>query len=134
MRLETGVVRVHCFPLGSLSLTIGLMPYRDSEKQKKAVDRYYQENKIRLLKSQSLKRNQFVRRTQEIKGTTPCSDCGLKYPHYVMDFDHVRGKKRFNIASTSSIPSMRALEEEIAKCDVVCSNCHRHRTFMRASK
>ena len=23
----------------------------------------------------------------------PCADCGVEYPPYVMDFDHVRGEK-----------------------------------------
>src|SRR5436309_9336468 len=27
------------------------------------------------------------------KESTPCVDCGRRYPHYVMDFDHVQGTK-----------------------------------------
>ena len=60
----------------------------------------------------------------------PCMDCDVGYPPYVMDFDHVRGTKRFTIGSdrglTSNLDELRA---EIAKCDVVCANCHRERTF-----
>ena len=63
----------------------------------------------------------------------PCFDCGISYPYFVMDFDHVRGEKKFNIAqATSNRRSVEKLKEEIDKCDVVCSNCHRMRTYKRA--
>ena len=29
----------------------------------------------------------------------PCMDCGNNYPWYIMQFDHVRGEKRFNLAT-----------------------------------
>lgn len=29
--------------------------------------------------------------------SVPCVDCGKEYPPYVMDFDHVRGNKKFTI-------------------------------------
>ena len=108
------------------------MPYKDPQKQKEALARYFQENKKALRISQNAKRNLIRRRTQEIKESTPCADCGEQFPHYVMDFDHLPGMgKAFNIGTPSNAPSMSALEAEIRKCDVVCANCHRHRTFMR---
>ncbi len=59
----------------------------------------------------------------------PCMDCNKRYPTYIMDFDHVRGEKRFGIAQAiKSVWRAGALVEEILKCDVVCSNCHRERT------
>jgi hypothetical protein len=51
-------------------------------------------------------------------------------PH-VMDFDHVRGKKTKNLSAMVSHFGMEAIKAEIAKCDVVCANCHRERTFHR---
>ena len=58
----------------------------------------------------------------------PCADCGKSYPYYVMDFDHISGTKLSNIASMVQY-STRRLLAEIAKCEVVCSNCHRIRTY-----
>jgi hypothetical protein len=59
-------------------------------------------------------------------------DCGVQYITAVMEFDHVRGVK------TSSLSEMVSkgkrpdqLDEEIAKCDLVCANCHRIRTVER---
>jgi hypothetical protein len=61
----------------------------------------------------------------------PCADCGVEYPWYVMDYDHVRGKKKHTIAKMLQHQGIETIKEEIAKCDVVCSNCHRIRTFNR---
>lgn len=65
----------------------------------------------------------------------PCMDCGGSFPPECMDFDHVRGRKLFNIgnASTGGIAKKRVLKE-IAKCDLVCANCHRIRTAKRRRK
>ena len=62
----------------------------------------------------------------------PCMDCGKSYPWYVMDFDHVRGGKKFNLSIVGSmVCSFEKIDKEIAKCDLVCANCHRIRTFNR---
>jgi hypothetical protein len=62
----------------------------------------------------------------------PCMDCGHRFPAVCMDFDHVRGPaKKYTISSAYRCISMDRLKEEIAKCDVVCSNCHRIRTAAR---
>jgi predicted HNH restriction endonuclease len=62
----------------------------------------------------------------------PCTDCGVQYPPVVMDFDHVRGTKLLNIgqASMKNYSPQRILDE-ILKCEVVCSNCHRLREESR---
>lgn len=65
----------------------------------------------------------------------PCKDCGQRFPHYVMDFDHVpeRGEKVRDIASLAGSRKVTApsLVAEIAKCDIVCANCHKIRTYHR---
>ncbi len=61
----------------------------------------------------------------------PCEDCDKSFPPYVMDWDHVRGEKKFVLSATlaNNISRERILAE-IAKCDLVCANCHRIRTNM----
>lgn len=64
----------------------------------------------------------------------PCLDCGEAYPPFVMDFDHRIGvNKLFNISEivTKRGCTVTMLKAEIAKCDVVCANCHRMRTHSR---
>ena len=62
----------------------------------------------------------------------PCADCGKSYPPCVMDFDHRdESKKSFNISSAVTSKGFVALAAEIRKCDIVCSNCHRIRTWIK---
>jgi len=46
-----------------------------------------------------------------------------------MEFDHVRGKKLFNLSKPPY--NLKRVAAEIAKCDLVCANCHRLRTASR---
>jgi len=70
---------------------------------------------------------------RNFKSETPCFDCGNKFPWYVMDFDHVNGEKVAPISYMISNGNSEAkIIEEIYKCDLVCSNCHRERTFRRS--
>jgi len=66
----------------------------------------------------------------EFVKTTPCADCGVAFPAVCMDFDHVRGTKAFNVSQMHS-RSKRLVFDEMSKCEVVCSNCHRVRTATR---
>jgi hypothetical protein len=71
---------------------------------------------------------------KDIKEKNPCMDCKISYPYYMMDFDHVRGTKHSNVAELINTLSKKRLDEEIAKCEIVCSNCHRARTYLRKMK
>jgi hypothetical protein len=64
----------------------------------------------------------------------PCADCGVRIAPCAMDFDH-----RDPLTKLSAVTRMigRAgtarILDEVAKCDIVCANCHRLRTFERRS-
>lgn len=65
----------------------------------------------------------------------PCMDCGGVFPLECMDFDHRDPlTKKWNISHLvrRCRDDLTELRAEIAKCDVVCANCHRVRT--RAQK
>lgn len=66
------------------------------------------------------------------KNNQPCLDCDVCYPYPLMEYDHVRGSKLHDISTlTSRGASINMLQREIAKCDLVCANCHRYRTHSR---
>jgi len=75
-----------------------------------------------------------IKYIQELKSSTPCLDCKISYPYYMMDFDHVRGTKQANVAELINTLSKKRIDLEIAKCEIVCSNCHRIRTHYRKIK
>ena len=79
----------------------------------------------------------------QAKTDVPCTDCGVVYPYWVMQLDHVpeRGSKAFTVSLTYTSGSDRRvmvtreeLVAEIAKCDVVCANCHAERTHSRGGQ
>lgn len=58
-----------------------------------------------------------------------CTDCG-EYHKGAMDFDHVRGKKLYNISALATLNNsdeemLSLLRDELSKCEVRCANCHR---------
>lgn len=82
-------------------------------------------------KKSNLRRQHLI----EVKSQAVCMDCGENYPHFMLDFDHRPGEdKRCNVAMVNMFSSLDQMIKEIAKCDIVCANCHRMRTYLRASK
>lgn len=114
------------------------MPYADPEDQKKAARAHYLANK-ELYKARaaahSKRQNQRIREMLRAAKNVPCLDCGVKYPFYVMQFDHRDGStKTLTLGAIGSrgAYSLERVAREIAKCDVVCANCHAERTWQRA--
>lgn len=60
----------------------------------------------------------------------PCIDCGNR-DWRVLEFDHVRDAKEFNISNLINGYSQEKLLTEIKKCAVRCANCHRLVTASR---
>jgi transposase-like protein len=61
---------------------------------------------------------------------TPCVECGERDP-VVLEFDHI-GEKVASISRLlSDAAPRRVIDAEIARCEVVCANCHRRRTALR---
>ena len=109
------------------------MPYKNKQDQLLASRKHYLNNKQKYLKRNVAYRDSIRKFVQEIKENTPCHDCGNFYPYYVMDFDHINASEKENgINFLSSTGRIGALKKEIVKCELVCANCHRQRTHMRA--
>ena len=69
-----------------------------------------------------------------VKLDAGCADCGIHSEHpEIYDFDHIaeRGKKVTTVSALMTKGTFEAFKEEIAKCEVVCANCHRIRTRNR---
>ena len=95
-----------------------------------AANREY--HKAQIAKRTIRYRKELKELIRSIKEASPCLDCNVSFPWYVMDFDHVTGDKYKDIsAMVSNLNSKQKVLDEIAKCELVCSNCHRVRTFQR---
>lgn len=62
-----------------------------------------------------------------------CHDCGNSYPPCVLEFDHRPKIKKIKAVSDLAAAgvSIENLKKEIKKCDLVCANCHRIRTYIK---
>jgi hypothetical protein len=72
-----------------------------------------------------------LRRLDSLKAEKPCLDCGNQFPPECMDFDHKDPKKKLFTISNAVVTRSHSWEEvaaEIAKCRLICANCHRIRT------
>lgn len=115
------------------------MPYKDNhspearESRRKASARYALRHPERAKKQRMNWKAQQAKKMRQVvieAKIVPCMDCGERYPHYVMDFDHRDPEtKVMSIANmVGQQVGVNALLAELEKCDVVCSNCHRVRT------
>lgn len=113
----------------------GLVSYKDPRDRRAYAKRHYQRHKPEyLVKAKRLNKKQrtLIRHTIDRAKAAPCVDCGVQYPPHVMQFDHVRGRKDFNLGDLrSSCASLETVRIEIAKCELVCANCHANRTVTR---
>jgi hypothetical protein len=92
---------------------------------------WYRTNKARRQGKVRADRRAHVAWLDSLKADRPCADCGLVYPPYVMEWDHLPGtEKKLVLADTRrSAHAKERILAEIAKCELVCANCHRERTF-----
>lgn len=54
----------------------------------------------------------------------PCSSCGGRYHPCIMDFHHTGDDKSYAVSKMKTY-SMEKIKAEIAKCILLCANCHR---------
>lgn len=97
---------------------------------------YYRENKSRFITKNRRNKNRQRKRLRTILLNVkrrPCQDCGGSFHPWVMELDH-----RDSTTKTAAVANLVSkgctdarLLEEIGKCDVVCANCHRMRTYRR---
>ena len=111
------------------------MPYKDKAKQAAASRRHYERNKTTMVVRASRNNTKTKAKVSVFLETYlqshPCVDCG-EVDLVVLDFDHVRGEKTANVSDLKAqCYSLKAVQAEVAKCEVRCSNCHRRVTHQR---
>ena len=59
-----------------------------------------------------------------------CQHCGYNEHPVALEFDHIDpSTKKFSIGSQLMSMSWKSIHEEIAKCQVLCANCHQIHTY-----
>ena len=112
------------------------MPYKDPspeqvERQRESRRKHYEQNREQYYARNALKKAQLTKELRRRK-EGPCADCGQRFHFAAMDFDHRPGEeKTCNPSKLIQRGSWSLMESELGKCDLVCANCHRVRTYER---
>jgi hypothetical protein len=91
---------------------------------RKTYSKYKEKYKIRHRKWYQLKYQEIKDKLNQYLSNHPCVDCG-NTDFRVLEFDHVRGIKQYEISELKTRLNWNNLLQEIKKCDVRCANCHR---------
>jgi len=111
--------------------------YEDIERElncERSVISYHlnRDTKVNVSKKMRREHASELEAIQAYKERMGCIDCGSDYPHFILEFDHLPEFKKFGVVGhiLKKYGPDKAWEE-IAKCDVVCSNCHKLRSHSR---
>jgi hypothetical protein len=113
-----------------------MMPLKDNEARAAYHKQYMKEWYAKNSKQHQVyvsKRNKKYQYELDALKMHPCMDCGFvpQIPQQ-MDWDHISGIKIDNVSNLRKLCVGRErMLEEMAKCELVCSNCHRFRTWTR---
>lgn len=98
------------------------MATKDKQLIAKNNANYYQKNKQRYAEWRNQRRKEIREWVWQYKRTHPCP-CGEDHPAALV-FHH-EGNKDIDVSLISNKQwSQARLEAEVAKCKVICSNCH----------
>jgi hypothetical protein len=109
--------------------------YQSSNKGKKKIRDWYASR----TPDQVAARTEYMRAFREerltflndLKIWCGCADCGYRNHPEALDFDHLPGFTKKCAIAVIRYGRMEVLLDELSKCEVVCSNCHRVRTSQR---
>tara|TARA_R110000803_G_scaffold58151_2_gene116364 strand:+ start:386 stop:763 length:378 start_codon:yes stop_codon:yes gene_type:complete len=102
------------------------MPYKDKEKQRKAQREYAVRNKAENLVRSNARKRKIRKWFEDLKADLQCSACPENHSA-CLEFHHVDENSKHGCVSSMVQGGYKIskIEKEIAKCIVLCSNCHR---------
>lgn len=114
------------------------MPFKDREKQreyhKQYMRQWYKKNRAKRIACVRNRDKEIKLWLKEYKNTLKCENCAETHPA-CLEFHHINpAEKKFSIGRMKDFMSWRLLKEEIAKCRVLCANCHRKEHYEEKEK
>ena len=96
---------------------------------------YYKQNATEKTASATQTKKDIVKWYYALKDNKNCQDCMGQYRYWQQDYDHLPSFTKF--MDVSKMVRLGYAKEkimnEIAKCSLICKNCHSTRTHMRAT-
>lgn len=79
----------------------------------------------KLHSNNKIRGNSKLRLLDDLKSSSNCTLCGESHYH-CLDFHHLNNKvASISVLSKDKNISLEQFKEELSKCQIVCSNCHR---------
>lgn len=100
--------------------------YNEQEYQKSYHKKWYKQNKEERKAKIRQRRDEIAKWFEEYKSKLKCETCPENHPA-TLDFHHIDPKQKDLKVSRALINgwSKERILKEIAKCKVLCANCHR---------
>ncbi|MCW6550346.1 hypothetical protein NFB56_16025 [Yersinia ruckeri] len=94
------------------------------------LNNFLDKQKLAARKCQLKRTEENKKWIDDYKMSKGCVNCGYKQHASALDFDHIdRESKSFTIGSRTGGLSKKRLAIEMKKCQILCANCHRIKTF-----
>lgn len=93
-------------------------------------DDHYKNNKSKTLNKVYKRRKELIKLSSNYRSEKGCIDCGVK-DYRILEYDHIKDKTKNISEMVFNGNSWSNILLEIEKCEVVCANCHRIRTWER---
>lgn len=98
--------------------------YKNVEDRRAANLRSYHKNKDKQIYWQKVRREKLRQQLAEYKATLSCTTCGESDP-VVLQFHHHNDDKKHSVSRLlQKASAWETIMKEIAKCTVLCANCH----------
>lgn len=93
--------------------------------QKQYRKEHYERNKAKYIKKAKERDHQIQNWWREYKKSLKCSRCSEDHPA-CLDFHHIDPLGKDNsVSRLIAMGNKRKILDEVKKCEVLCSNCHR---------
>lgn len=115
-------------PLEEFFLKTGNRRHSYCKECKKEYDRKWYINNENRRTNLNISQNKRRIRNQDFvrdyKKSRSCEICGYNKTHHALEFHHISGDKKYSISTIRTL-SLETIKAEIAKCILICANCHR---------
>lgn len=107
------------------------MPYKDPAKRREYRKVWYSKNKQSELNHVKNRKKMIKMWFVQYKKGLKCLNCGENHLA-TLEFHHNSSNKENNISKmVSEGYSIKKIQDELKKCDVLCANCHRKLHFKK---
>ena len=108
------------------------MPYKDPDKRREFRRKWYAKNKVSEIAHVKRRKLEIRKWFLKYKSGLKCSKCGEGHVATI-DFHHMVGEKEHGISMmVAEGYSIKRIQKELGKCEVLCANCHRKVHFRKS--